>query len=80
MANQAASMQTSGNCGLDILSPNVHSSFLPTGVLQNVGVQPSCACIQSDIASQNHVGYSVEGLMCKLAHRFHCHKLNVSDF
>ena len=45
MANQVASMQTSGNCGLYILSPNVHSGFLPTGVLQNVGVQPSGACI-----------------------------------
>ena len=59
MANQVASMQTLGNCGLDILSPNLHSGFLPTRVLQNVGVQSSGACIQSNIASQNHVGHSV---------------------
>ena len=60
MANQVASMQTSRNCGLDILSPNVHSGFWPTG-LQNVGIQPFGACIQSDIASQNHVGHSIGG-------------------
>ena len=65
MANQVASMQTFGNFGLDVLSPNVHSGFMPTGVLPNVGVQSSGAlpndCIQSDIALQNHVGHSFGG-------------------
>ena len=60
MSNQVASMQTTGSCGFD---PNVHSSllfgglhsgFLPEGALQGAGVQ-------SDLASQNHVGHSGGG-------------------
>ncbi|XP_075636871.1 uncharacterized protein LOC142609131 [Castanea sativa] len=73
MANQIALMQTSGNCGLDIISPNVHSNvhsgFLPSGVLQSVGVQPSGACIQSDIISQNHVGHFGGGNNAQTAHQ-----------
>ena len=63
-------MQTTGNCGFDNISPNVHfgflpggvhSGFLPGGVLQGAGVQPSVSCIQSNLASQNHVGHSGGG-------------------
>ena len=60
MKNQVASMPITGSCGFD---PNVHSSllcggmhsgFLLGGALQGDGVQ-------SDLASQNHVGHSGGG-------------------
>ena len=44
MANQVASMQTTGSCGFDLnvhygfLPGRVHSSFLPGGALQGAGV------------------------------------------
>ena len=60
MVNQVASMQPSGNFGMDVFPSNVNPSFMPTGVLPNADVQYSGAlqnaCVQSDIASQNHVG------------------------
>ena len=50
MANQVASMQTTGSCGFDpnvhsdLLSSGMHSGFLPGGALQG-------ASVQSDLAS-----------------------------
>ena len=70
MTNQVSLMQTTGNCGFDSISPNaqfgflpgvVHSGFLPCGGFQGASVQPSCACIQSNLASQNHVGHFGRG-------------------
>ena len=65
MANQVASMQPSGNFGMDVFPSNVNFGFMPTKVLPNVDVQYSGAlqnaCVQSNIASQNHVGPSFGG-------------------
>ena len=65
MANQVSSMQTSRNFGMVVLPLNVNSGFMPTRVLPNNGAQSSGAlrnaCIQSNIASQNHVGHSFGG-------------------
>ena len=50
---------------MEVLPLNVNSSFMPTRVLPNAGAQSSGAmqnaCIQLDIASQNHVGHSFRG-------------------
>ena len=60
MANQVASMQTTGSCGFDpnmhsgFLSGSVHLGFLARGALQGAGVQ-------SVLASQNHIGHSGGG-------------------
>ena len=49
MANQVASMQTTGSYGFDpnvhsgLLFGGVHSGFLPRGALQGVGVQSDLA-------------------------------------
>ena len=60
MANQVASMQTTRSCGFD---QNVHSSFPPgdvhSGLLPGGALQG--ASVQSDLASQNHVGHSGGG-------------------
>ena len=65
MENQVSSMQTSRNFGMEVLPLNVNSGFMPTRVLPNAGAQSSSAlqnaCIQLDIASQKHVGYSFGG-------------------
>ena len=65
MTNQVASMQPLGNFGMDVFPSNVNFGFMPTKVLPNVDVQYSGAlqnaCVESDIASQNHVGHSFGG-------------------
>ena len=43
MANQVASMQPSGNFGMDVFPSNVNFGFMPTKVLPNVDVQYSSA-------------------------------------
>ena len=70
MANQVALMQPSGNSRIDIFPSIVNSSFMTTGVLPNVGVQPvgtlpigvlPNVVVQPNIASQNHVGHPFGG-------------------
>ena len=60
MANQVASMQTTGSYGFD---PNMHSSFLPGGVHPGflAGEALQGASVQSNLASQNHIGHSSGG-------------------
>nr|POE55546.1 hypothetical protein CFP56_67891 [Quercus suber] len=79
MANQVASMQTTGSCGFD---PNMHSGFLLGGVHSDflAGGASQGASVQSNLASRNHIGISGGGSLCKLVHSYHCHRLNVSNF
>nr|XP_023908905.1 uncharacterized protein LOC112020549 [Quercus suber] len=68
MANQVASMQTTGSYGFD---PNVHSSFLPGGVHSGflTGGALQGAGVQSDLASQNHNGHSGGGDSAQTSHQ-----------
>ena len=79
MANQVASMQTSRNCGLDILSPNVHSGFWPTAYKMLV-FNLLVLVFNQILLHRTMLVTLLEVLMCKLAHRFLCHKPNVSNF
>ena len=60
MANQVDSMQTTRSYGFDL---NMHSSFLPGGVHPGFLAEGALqgAGVQSNLASQNHIGHSGGG-------------------